>query len=273
MLTNYTLKLLENFFDNYELELDWINNIEQFCSHYDLSIQYLTEILNDPKVIPMIRGKSFEFTVQDYLSNILSQDYEVSNPRLNSQSSFHDIDVSIINKHTQKEYSAECKLAKKGSFRNRLEPSIQVKCMRSRTLGEAAAEQKARTIGIDSPILLIHNDQYVSSDFNLVITSIANAFFETDEMGLFVWSPSAEAKLFLTKLGISNQQEAFLTMYVARSQDLTANEINKIKCSRKKCEDDNCNFIPNYPTIHFDSETGQPKPPWYPIEQIEKLLT
>jgi hypothetical protein len=273
MLTTSVLTLIENFFDDYQLELSWINNIENFFHHYDLSIQHLTEILNDPKVIPMIRGKSFEFTVQEYLSNILNQSYEVSNPRLNSQSSFHDIDVSIFNNQTNKKYSAECKLAKKGSFRHKPEPSIQVKCMRSRTLGETSAEQKAQTTGINSQILLIHNDQYIASDFDLVITSIANAFFETDERGLFIWSPSDEAALFLEALNIHNQREAFLTMYVARSHDLTANTRNKIQCSRKKCKDENCNFIPNYPRINFESKTGQPKLPWYPISQIEQLLT
>jgi hypothetical protein len=65
----------------------------------------------------MIRGKSFEFTVKDYLANILSEIYYVTNPRLNAQTGFKDIDVSIINKKTNKQYSIECKLTKKGSFR------------------------------------------------------------------------------------------------------------------------------------------------------------
>jgi hypothetical protein len=64
---------------------------------YSLNIKYITEVLNDPKVIPMIRGKFFEFTVQDELSKILANNYLVTNPRLNPQAGYHDIDVAIIN--------------------------------------------------------------------------------------------------------------------------------------------------------------------------------
>jgi hypothetical protein len=105
------------FFINNELNISWLENFEKFCQRYNLNIKHITEILNDPKVIPMIRGKSFEFTVKDYLANILSEIYYVTNPRLNAQTGFKDIDVSIINKKTNKQYSIECKLTKKGSFR------------------------------------------------------------------------------------------------------------------------------------------------------------
>jgi hypothetical protein len=230
----------------------------------------VTEILNNPKVIPMIRGKSFKFTVQEYLGNLLSN-YDVINPRLNPQSGLHDIDVAVIHKSTSSQYSIECKLAKKDSFKNITCPTIEIKCMRSRTLGEEAAKRKSQVTGIVASELMIHNDQYIASDFDLVITSIANAFYKTDENGLFFWCPSQEAEPFLDKLNIKSQEEAFLQMYVARSTDLTANQINKIKCSRKKCNNPNCNFIPNYPKIFF-SESGDSLFPWIPIDRIEDLL-
>ena len=62
-------------------------------------------------------------------------------------------DVAIINQKNAKKYSAECKLAKKGSFRLQgcIRPFIEVKCMRSRTLGDKAAEQRSKLIGTHIP--------------------------------------------------------------------------------------------------------------------------
>jgi hypothetical protein len=106
-----------------------------------------------------------------------------------------------------------------------------------------------------------------------VITSLANAFFQTNlETGLFVWKPTPKEQIFLSKININNQEEALLKMYVARSKDLTANQTNNINCSRQKCQDQNCNFIPNYPKIFFDVNTAEPLQPWLPIEKIEDLL-
>ena len=55
------INLFANFLQHYGLELTWIEKLEIFGDRYNLNIEYLVEILDDPKVIPMIRGKSFEF--------------------------------------------------------------------------------------------------------------------------------------------------------------------------------------------------------------------
>ena len=91
----------------------WEDKLIDFCKRYDLEIEYLAEVLNDPKVVPMIRGKSFEFSAKKYLAEILSDKYKVINPRLNAQTGQHDIDIAITNTHTGKKYSVECKLASK----------------------------------------------------------------------------------------------------------------------------------------------------------------
>ena len=255
MTLNNWIKRLEAFFKHNELDINWLNKLESFCQRYNLNIKHITDILNNPKVIPMIRGKSFEFTVKDYLSDILSERYYVTNPRLNAQTGFNDIDVFIINKETGKTYSIECKLAKKGSFRARSSNSyLEVKCMRSRTLGEQAALQRSKSKGISFDALMIHNDQYTAKEFDLVITSIANAFFKTDADGLFFWSPTSEAQFFLKNLGVNDQNDAFFKMYVAKSKHLAANQINQVRCSRKKCLVLDCNFIPNYPKIYFETQ-------------------
>lgn len=274
MASKDLIKSLEKFFANHELDINWLEELEGFCKRYNLNIKHLKDILNDPKVIPMIRGKSFEFTVKDYLSNILSDKYLVTNPRLNAQTGLNDIDVYIINQETNRAYSIECKLSSKGSFRLNISsnPYLKVKCMRSRTLGREAALQRSKSTKISFDSLMVHNDQYTAKEFDLVITSIANAFFKTDIDGLFFWSPTQEAEDFLATLGVSNQNDTFLKMYVAKSEHLAANQINQIKCTRQKCQDVNCNFIPNYPIIKFEPLSGQPLAPWIPIDNIESLL-
>ncbi len=266
-----------DFMDKLQTQ-DWVTELVQFCDRYDLEVEYLTEILNDPKVIPMIRGKSFEFTVKKYISQILSDNYIITNPRLNAQIGSYDLDVLVIHKQTQKQYSIECKLASKGSFRVSKEgnPYLKVKCMRSRTLGDEAAKQREKTTGISYNLWRVHKDQYRQEEFDFVVTSIGNAFYETDEKGLYFWQPTLNAQQFLEKLGIKNQAEAFSKMLIARSQDLIANENNytsfSIQCTCRECQDLNCGFIPNYPIIYFDKNTGIPLAPWLPLEQINLLL-
>jgi len=289
---------------------EWLRKLEQFCYQYNLEIEFLADILTDPKVIPMIRGKGFEFTARKVLSSLLSSEqYEVTNPRLNAQSGLKDIDVAIKDKITDKVYSVECKLASKGSFRWKQgePPFIKVKCMRSRTLGEIAARQKAESTGMNYELLMLHNDQYISDDFDLVITSIANAFYETDEEGLFYWYPPENAKPFLGKINVETQDDAFHKLYVAKSVNLSVNGENRtggkiIQCNKKrkksvvsksvisqkeknkatfiKCQDilhqigeTYCNFIPNYPIIYFNPDNGKPYPPWFEVEAIERLLS
>lgn len=283
---------------------EWQEDLKNFCDKYNINLKNLADVLNDPKVIPMIRGKAFEFSVQTLISQILSPTkYEVTNPKINAQIGLDDIDVAILDKENQKTYSVECKLAAKGEFQleNNI-PKIKVKCMRSRTLGETAAQQKAKISNLNFDLLMIHNDQYRPQDFDLVVTSIANAFYETDDQGLFYWNPPEKAIDFLIKINANNQEEAFYKIYVARSDQLSVNEINKtgnklIKCSRtrerktgkkdeqgkeikqKTCSEvlqnlglKSCGFIPNYPIIYFDPQTGNPFDPWVKLEDIKKLL-
>ena len=70
--------------------------IMRFCVEYSINPEFLVEILRDPKVIPMIRGKAFEFLVKDKLEQILQKSlYSISNPFLNPQSGTDKADVKI----------------------------------------------------------------------------------------------------------------------------------------------------------------------------------
>lgn len=65
---------------------EWQEDLNNFCHKYNINLEDLADVLNDPKVIPMIRGKAFEFTVQSLISQILSPTkYQVTNPKINAQ--------------------------------------------------------------------------------------------------------------------------------------------------------------------------------------------
>lgn len=256
----------------------WINAIEEYCQTYNIPIKYLAETLKDPKVIPMIRGKAFEFSVILKLESILSNSKsKIEKPFLNPQLGSHDRDVLLTHIRTGKQISIECKLSAKGSFKKtKSDYQIKVKCMRSRTLGAEQVKRLAIQRGVTEEQLAIHNDQYLPSDFDIVITSIGNAFYETDTNGIFVWQPEKEAEDFLNLIKSENtlslKDFTFFSMYVAKSQDLAISN-NDVLCTRKKCtEKTSCGFIPNYPVIHFLPNELIPVLPWIPIENSEGVF-
>jgi len=141
----------------------WEEKVKDYCEKYNIPVLYLAETLYEPKVVPMIRGKAFEFSVMMALQEILPRDkWQVDKPMMNAQIGLHDIDVRVLHKPTGKVISVECKLAKKGGYRlfNDGHSEIRVKCMRSRTLGPAKVKELAPKFGISEKVLAIHNDQY-----------------------------------------------------------------------------------------------------------------
>jgi len=266
---------------------DWIEGIRKFCKSYNIPLDFLPATLWEPKVIPMIRGKAFEFCVQAYLSEILPQNiWYVDKPVLNPQFGFHDSDVRIKHLPSGKVFSVECNLAKKGSYKyiaKEKMSELRVKCMRSRTLGEEMVKNLAPKYKIPEQALKVHNDQYLPSDFHLVVTSIGNAFYETDQdSSLFIWEPSEKGieflenlrKLFGSKNGIQSIQDfAFETMYIAKSKDIAINQESGVICTRRKCDNKSkCGFIPNYPVIQIPDGTIFPTNKWYPITESEKVF-
>lgn len=256
------------------------SDLVNFCDLYNLPFNHLGAILKDPKVIPMIRGKAFEFSVADKLSAVLSNEiWKIEKPFLNPQLGYHDQDVLITHIPSNKKISIECKLSAKGRIKsNNSGYILSVKCMRSRTLGEELASRLAPERGVPKDSLLVHNDQYLSSDFDFVITSLANVFYATNSDGIFVWSPSeAGLKFLYSKYGINKtdkgyQDLAFNDMYVASSHDLAISNNGNI-CTRKKCDNKlNCKFIPNYPLIEFDKNANVIQDKWFHISEIEHRL-
>ncbi|MEM2991553.1 MAG: restriction endonuclease [Halobacteria archaeon] len=260
----------------------WVGEVEKISAEYNIPLEDLPLILGDPKVLPMIRGKALEHNAARILRNILpSEIWEVNKLFLNPQLGAHDIDIEIIHKPTKKFIRVECKLAKKEGFRSYSYKSyveIEVKCMRSRTLGDKKVKELAPKWGVSENQLKIHNDQYLGTEFDFILTSIGNAFYRTEESsGKYIWDPTPEEEVFLQELlGVDKQQlrdVAYRRMYIARVKDVIVSKSNDVKCSRKKCENpDNCGFIPNYPIIKFDKLTKQPVNGWVPIERCVDLF-
>jgi hypothetical protein len=259
------------------VEENWLASLNEFCGEHNIPIEDLHLICDDPKVIPMIRGKAFEFSLARLLKEHLPRDYEISTPYMNAQQGLHDIDVKIKHLPSSREWSIECKLSKKGSYmlKNGI-PTIRVKCMRSRTLGPAKITELAPIWGYPEFVLKIHNDQYRGIEFDIVATSLANAFYITDEEGKFVFRPDrinrGMGKAFIETNGLS-QKSCFDTVFFARGDEIRALEANNVECTRGKCLDPNCGFIPNYPIIDFDPNNGlTPNPPWVTIENLHTIL-
>ena len=255
---------------------NWQQKLEAYCEKYNIPITYLAETLYEPKVTPMIRGKAFEYSVMTILGQVLAgNEWRVSKATSTEELAYHDTDIRLFHKRTGKSLRIECKLAKKEGYRRYKDghSEIRVKCMRSRTLGTAKVKELAPKVGVSETVLGIHNDQYLPADFDIVITSIGNAFYRTDKKtGMYEWRPTKTEEEFLQKMNPSLGQDlkdfAFKRIYVARTIDLAAKPNTGVICSRAKCKNKTgCSFIPNYPIIHYDATTNKPTNGWTPIEE------
>ena len=260
--------------------IEILRRIKEYCKKYDVALKYLVDVISDLKVIPMIRGKSFEYSVSDRLRAILSNSWEVKNLNINAQPGNHDIDVSVIRKTDKKEIRIECKLTKNNSFRLKKDHAeLRVKCMRSRTFSDnAAAARMARHYGVSKEFLLVHADSYREGDFDYVITSLGNSMWTTIE-DKYTFNGNREQFNYLNKLFPDHftdfdkfQEQAFNFLLFAKSSDLIVSPKNKLVCTRRKCilvnSQNDCGFIPNYPIVNL-TEVAKGTSSWKRIGIIE----
>ena len=264
----------------------WQKDLLRLCERFDIPIEYLAATLNDPKVVPMIRGKAFEFSAVKALKKILPEkQWKVEKPTLNAQAEIKDIDVKVTHLPTSKIIRVECKLAGNKGFRHHptrklrgsdevvaASSTIRVKCMRSRTLGTSKVEELAPKIGISETALAAHADSYRMADFDVVLTSIGNAFYRTNDLGEYQWQPSEAELEFLERLHPDHPDPkigAFEQLYLASAADLAVGNPNfPLQCGRKKCQaKSNCGFIPNYPSIRFPDGATEPDNEWVSIQK------
>lgn len=145
-------------------------HILEYCDEYNIPVDYLFEILEDQKVIPMIRGKATEYNAYLYLQKQLDKfTWDVQKLNLNAQNNTIDEDVSITHRKTGIRLKVECKNAVRGSFnigkRTKVlkVPHFKVKCHRSRS---------------NMQLSTTTNDRYLVGEFDLLVCNTSNALYE-----------------------------------------------------------------------------------------------
>lgn len=142
-------------------------DIEEYCDTYNIPLESLLEILEDQKVVPMIRGKATEFICALVLKRKLNpKDWLVEKLNLNAQFGTYDEDVSITHRRKGIRFKVEAKNAVRGKFslgtRAYPFPHFAVKCHRSR-----------------SNFSRKENDRYMATDFDLLLCNVSNSLFRS----------------------------------------------------------------------------------------------
>ncbi len=151
------------------------HDLERYCKKYSIPLDYFFEIINDQKVVPMLRGKGMEYNVYLLLRELLNPGaWVVSKLNLGAQPGLPDQDISITHRKTGETLIVESKSAVRGSMttgvRARIHkvPHFKVKCHRSRS------NMKLASVG---------NDRYSVSDFDVLVTNSSNALFVGGTVG------------------------------------------------------------------------------------------
>lgn len=83
----------------------------EYCRKFKIPQDYVMDILNDQKVVPMIRGKATEYAVEILLKDTLNaREWVVAKLNLNAQSGTHDEDVTVTHQRTGIIIKVECKM-------------------------------------------------------------------------------------------------------------------------------------------------------------------
>lgn len=144
-----------------------------YCTSYKIRVEDFLLILNDQKVIPMLRGKATEYGAVYTLQQVLDpQIWIVSKLNLNAQPGTADQDIGVTHRRTGIQVIIETKSAVRGSMstgkRTRIHkvPHFNVKCHRSR-----------------SNKVFAYNDRYLATDFDVIVSNPANSLFEGGTIG------------------------------------------------------------------------------------------
>lgn len=151
------------------------HRLETFCATYAIPIRYFFEIINDQKVLPMLRGKGMEYgafmALQDTLN---SSAWSVQKLNLSAQPGTPDQDIGVTHRRTAITFIVESKSAVRGKMssghRARIHkvPHFLVKCHRSRS-----------NIGLAGT----SNDRYSADSFDVLITNPSNAVYVSGTIG------------------------------------------------------------------------------------------
>ena len=224
------------------------SGIIEYCDTYNIPKDNLFEILEDQKVLPMIRGKATEYIGAAILSQTLdSREWIVNKLNLNPQSGGgFDEDVGITFRRTGQRFKAETKNAVRGSFRLRGRivkgPHFQVKCHKSRS----NLTRQATT-----------NDRYLVGEFDLLLCNPSNAIFRTRSLdrGLPLITDQDSLKWLKEFYKVESDDELRRESY----EDWRACLPSSI------AQEDGS--IPRNPRVSMEDD-----PNWFPLEQLHTNL-
>ena len=142
-------------------------SIKEYCETYNIPQENLLDILEDQKVLPMIRGKATEYVGAAFLKRTLDpREWIVEKLNLNPQPGRIDEDVSITFRRTGTRLKVETKNAVRASFsmgtRGIPSPHFKVKCHKSRS----NLKRQNTT-----------NDRYLVGEFDLLLCNVSNSLF------------------------------------------------------------------------------------------------
>lgn len=185
--------------------VEFLAEIEEYCQWYKIPQEALMEILEDQKVLPMIRGKATEFAAVEYVTQMLNRrEWTVEKLNLNAQKSQHDEDATITHRRSGRRIRIEAKNASRGSFkltlRKKILPRFQIKCHKSRS------NLKRQDSG---------NDRYTVDDFDLLICNPSNAIVmgKAQQPGLPLIEDEEAIQWLKSHCGVTSIEKVFEQTY------------------------------------------------------------
>lgn len=224
--------------------------LEDYCRRFHINPDDFFEIINDQKVVPMLRGKAAEYHGAYRLNSILpSQSWIVNKLNLNAQPGHADEDIEVIHRRTGLRLVIETKSAARGTMRTGRRgkickvPHFKVKCHRSRS-------------NMDNP----NNDQYLANDFDVIITTPLNAIYAGNTVGEDFELVSEEGllEILYAHYNVSSNED----LLDAAAQDwrfVIPRTIAEIKNGQA--------LIPRTPYVMLAND-----PNWLPLDQIPQHL-
>ena len=229
-------------------KIEFANKVLRYCSKYYLPVEFFIEILEDQKVVPMLRGKGMEYNVFLTLQKILSPAvWGIQKLNLNAQQGLTDEDISITHSKTGVLIKVESKSAVRGSLRDGQKskiikvPHFKVKCHRSRSNISLASTS---------------NDRYPENEFDIIVTNPVNALFKGNTIG-----ENFEI------VNISNIKQTLFDLYQVRDEESLIKKISEDwKFVKPKSISEN-GFIPRTPYVKLSNDEN-----WHNISKLEKHL-
>ena len=224
------------------------DSVQEYCERYNIPLENLLDILEDQKVLPMIRGKATEYIAAAVLKKLLGRNWQVQKLNLNAQQGVYDEDISITHSKTGYRLKVEAKNAVRGSFRLGSPrtlinaPYFKVKCHRSRS-----NISKSQTT----------NDRYLVGDFDLIVCNVSNAIFQGRTLGdqLELLYKKEEIIYLKKHYGVSTDKELVRCSY------------DDWRCCFPRTIVAKDKSIPRTPSVHFVGSDN-----WFSLSKLEPKL-